>query len=135
GEVWVVGTGGYVGRRPPGPGSATSFCRPGAMADLEAVWGAASDDVWAVGDGGTVLHWDGTGWAQVAPTPTADATSATKANTDAPEPGALRGVHGDAAGAPATVWVVGDGGVARVFDGKRWQIADADARLTLSGVW
>ena len=29
------------------------------------VWGAASDDVWAVGSGGLALHFDGTTWATV----------------------------------------------------------------------
>src|SRR5207253_74408 len=30
---------------------------------LYAVWGAAPNDVWAVGEYGTVLHYDGTGWS------------------------------------------------------------------------
>jgi hypothetical protein len=29
------------------------------VADLQAVQGTAADDIWAVGQNGTVLHWDG----------------------------------------------------------------------------
>ena len=29
------------------------------------LWGAAPDDVWAVGDGGAISHWDGAAWTQV----------------------------------------------------------------------
>jgi len=35
---------------------------------LTAVWGASKNDVWAVGSGGTIVHWDGTAWTA---TPTA----------------------------------------------------------------
>jgi hypothetical protein len=34
---------------------------------LTAVWGSAKNDVWAVGSGGTIIHYDGTAWT---PTPT-----------------------------------------------------------------
>src|SRR3989442_2140802 len=30
---------------------------------LTSVWGSASTDVWAVGYGGTILHWDGSAWS------------------------------------------------------------------------
>jgi hypothetical protein len=32
---------------------------------LYAVWGSASNDVWAVGTNGLILHWDGTQWLTV----------------------------------------------------------------------
>ncbi|HPQ42436.1 MAG TPA: hypothetical protein PLV45_18835, partial [bacterium] len=28
-------------------------------------WGAASDDIWAIGDEGSMLHWDGKAWTEV----------------------------------------------------------------------
>ncbi|WP_146645043.1 hypothetical protein [Labilithrix luteola] len=31
---------------------------------LASVWGSAPNDVWAVGSGGTILHWDGTTWTR-----------------------------------------------------------------------
>lgn len=32
---------------------------------LYKVWGAAADDVWAVGAGGVAVHWDGSAWSLV----------------------------------------------------------------------
>jgi hypothetical protein len=29
------------------------------------LWGSAADDVWAVGDAGLALHWDGTTWTPI----------------------------------------------------------------------
>jgi hypothetical protein len=39
---------------------------------LTKVWGTSSSDVWAVGSGGTVIHWDGAAWkpVPVPPSPT-----------------------------------------------------------------
>jgi hypothetical protein len=34
---------------------------------LTSLWGTAANDIWAVGSGGTILHYDGTAWV---PTPT-----------------------------------------------------------------
>src|SRR5260221_13237206 len=31
-------------------------------ANLQAVWGSGPNDVWAVGAGGVILHWNGTAW-------------------------------------------------------------------------
>ncbi|HMA96459.1 MAG TPA: hypothetical protein VKP30_27425, partial [Polyangiaceae bacterium] len=30
---------------------------------LNAAWGSSADDVWAVGEVGTILHFDGTQWS------------------------------------------------------------------------
>jgi len=35
-------------------------------AQLDAIWGTSSSDVWAVGHDGVALHFDGGGWTQVA---------------------------------------------------------------------
>jgi hypothetical protein len=29
------------------------------------IWGAAPNDVWAVGDAGAISRWDGAGWTQI----------------------------------------------------------------------
>ena len=71
-EVWAVG--GYVHPRsgPPtvvrvhdGEGVAVTDLPAGlgAQTTLFKVWGAAADDVWVVGEAGTVLHWDGAAWS------------------------------------------------------------------------
>jgi photosystem II stability/assembly factor-like uncharacterized protein len=33
--------------------------------DLYGLWGTSGDNVYAVGDNGTILHWDGTSWSAV----------------------------------------------------------------------
>lgn len=33
---------------------------------LTAIWGSSKDDVWAVGSGGVIVHWDGTSWTSIA---------------------------------------------------------------------
>jgi len=53
------------------------------------VWGSAANDVWAVGNAGTVLHWDGTVWAPVTVSTTKD----------------LHGIWGSG---PNDIWAVGD---------------------------
>jgi hypothetical protein len=59
---------------------------------LHAVWAAAPDDAWAVGDSGTIAHWDGQVWT-IVPSQTSLA---------------LYGVWGSG---PLDVWAVGDQGV------------------------
>jgi hypothetical protein len=68
---------------------------------LRAVWGAAPDDLWAVGDDGVVLHGDGTTWT-VSPAPFA---------------GDLFDVWGTA---PDDVFVAGDASLGLHWDGTAW---------------
>src|SRR2546426_2942663 len=65
---------------------------------LTSVWGSASTDVWAVGYGGTILHWDGSAWAGV-PSGT---------------PNTLYGVWG---GGRTDGWAAGGAGQARAVGG------------------
>lgn len=79
--------------------------------DLKAVWGASATDVWAVGNSGTVLHFDGSKWNAVF-----------IGLSDQ-----LRGIHGCGKN---DVWVVGQKGagaftesgepVVAHFDGQTW---------------
>jgi hypothetical protein len=70
-DVWVVGGDGFD--RPPVlchyDGVAwTNVALPELSFDAKGlfkVFGVAPDDVWAVGDAGLLLHWDGTLWSQV----------------------------------------------------------------------
>ncbi|MFL5306708.1 MAG: hypothetical protein ACJ8F1_15940 [Polyangia bacterium] len=77
---------------------------------LNAVWAANANDVWAVGDGGTALHFDGASWRRV---PTG--TGAT-----------LVGVWG---GSPKSVWMLGEQGQLLHWEGER--ILRVDDPLTL----
>jgi hypothetical protein len=65
---------------------------------LNAVWGSGPNDVWAVGDAGTIVHYDGTSWRSVV------------WQTNA----SLLGVSGTS---ERDVWFVGEGGVVLHYDG------------------
>jgi hypothetical protein len=87
-------------------------------APLHGVWGAAADDVWAVGGQGVVVHFDGERWTY---TPTADDRRRT-----------LWAVWGRAAD---DVWAVGGQGVVLHWDGSAWSLQPANSVATLFGVW
>jgi hypothetical protein len=66
---------------------------------LHAVWGSAPTDVWAVGDSGTIIHFDGKTWRPVITNTTAR----------------LLGVSGTS---ERDVWFVGEDGTVLHFDGR-----------------
>ena len=72
---------------------------------LHAVWGAAPNDAWAVGESGTILHWDGSAWKP--------ALAAFPANKKKPH---LYGVWGSG---PDDMWIVGDGIALRSTGGAK----------------
>jgi len=89
--------------------SATSF--------LSGVWCIAPDDVYAVGENSTVLHYDGADWNSVA-LPTS--------------PGMLGGVWGAAAD---EVFIVGEGGAVLRGAGDQWEALDTGTDAWLRAVW
>jgi hypothetical protein len=68
---------------------------------LLGLWGRSASDVWAVGEGGTILHWSGSDWQD------------SPSGTTYP----LRGVWGTATN---DVWAVGDPDNTRHWDGRAW---------------
>ena len=104
------------------------------------IWGSGPSDVWAVGyyggDSastgafGTVAHFDGTTWspstlpADAGPIPTG-------ANT--------YGLHGVWGSGPNDVWIVGDSGTLRHYDGSGWtdfgESPDGNTAAPLVAVW
>ncbi|HRI53909.1 MAG TPA: WD40 repeat domain-containing protein, partial [Pseudomonadota bacterium] len=83
---------------------------------LRGVWGGAPGDVWAVGDSGTALHWNGAAWQETSP-----ATLAT-----------LRAVWGRDA---ATVYAVGSSGTIQRWNGAAWKSEDSGTGNTLVSIW
>ncbi|HEY8089184.1 MAG TPA: hypothetical protein VIF09_15100 [Polyangiaceae bacterium] len=75
--------------------------------EMTGVWGSSFSDVWAVGRGGTILHFDGTSWTRLPPI--------------TPEP--LYDVHGSG---PKDVWAVGRHVVLH-WDGTAWTSMNAPA--------
>ncbi len=96
--------------------------------DLWGVWGAASNDVWAVGGtaraaGGvpTLIHFDGSAWSSV----TVPALTPTSVH-------ALFKVWGSSA---TDVYVVGDSGAVVHYDGSTWEEVLVGAEDDLVAVW
>ncbi|MDF2696356.1 MAG: Type fimbrial biosis protein PilY1 [Labilithrix sp.] len=84
------------------PCSAVSWCLAPSPLDpahaLTAIWGSSKDDVWAVGAGGTILHYDGTTWVR---TPT----------------GKLETLYNVWGSGPGDVWAVAHTGLVLHSDG------------------
>ena len=85
----------------------------------ERVWGSSPNDVWAVGDAGTILHWDGTAWLD---------------SSVSGHPDGFLNVWGSG---PSDVWAVGfRNGTGPIFhwDGTNWQRVFTAPRV-LEGIW
>ena len=95
--VWLAGDGGTLRRLVRANMQTKTFeIVPSPVAtDLTGIFGFGADDVWAVGDDSTVIHWDGTSWTKLS-TPFDDLE-------DKPN---LLAVWGSS---PDDVWIVGDG--------------------------
>jgi hypothetical protein len=80
------------------------------------VWADSDDSVWAVGHGGTIVHWDGRVWSY-----------SSRGTLD---------IFVDVWGSgPEDIWVVGVSGVILHGDGKQWSPATSGTKEHLAGVW
>ena len=100
------------------PTTATSAGSNVAPATVAAVFSVSEDDVWAVGDQGTMAHYRGGAWSAVKPVSTS----------------LLEGVWGAASN---DVWVVGDAGTILHWNGSTWSpVADGlSTTVEHSAVW
>lgn len=90
--------------------------------NVNAIWGASSSDIWAVGDNGLLLHYDGMVWSA-----SGNVGDLTTAN--------LYGVFGTSS---TDVWAAGDSGTLLHFDGKAWAASPQSTIVstqTLRGLW
>ena len=83
--------------------------KSGVTRTINAIWGFSDTDIWAVGAGGAILHYNGGGWS-LQPSPTDQN---------------LYGIWGPA---PGELWAVGKAGTALHFDGIGW------SSVTIPGV-
>ena len=83
---------------------------------LESVWGSSATDVFAVGDIGTILHYDGDTWS-------GQASGSTNW---------LYGVWGSSA---TDVFAVGVDGTILHYDGDTWSVQASGTGVGLLGVW
>ncbi len=85
-----------------GSGSGTSM-------DMHDIWANAPNDIWAVGAQGTVQHFDGASWSDVAVPTTADVV-------------AVWGSPTDVLGEPIYVWALTGGDTAIRWDQTSWTV-------------
>lgn len=90
----------------------------GETANLNAVWGFASNRVVAVGDGGRILQWNGTDWQRIT----------------SPVTASLRGLHGVTGGIG---YAVGDAGtiLKTTNSGDGWSVMNSTTTVNLRAVW
>lgn len=84
--------------------------------DLRGVWVSPAADFWAVGDAGTILHFDGQIWSLSANLPEVS----------------LYGIWGSS---DFDIWTVGSGGAIYHYDGRSWMAIPSGVRTTLHGIW
>lgn len=133
-----------------------NFDTPAQAYTLRGVWGSSANNVFAVGDGGVVLRYDGAAWTRMATGTTAQlnrvwgssATNVYAATSTGrllryngtawslvagvQAPGALWSVWGSSA---SDVYAVGDGGIVFRYNGTSWQRVRLPTREVLYGVW
>ncbi|MBU4301334.1 MAG: hypothetical protein KKE56_01065, partial [Actinobacteria bacterium] len=120
--AWLVGEAGGVGWGAYTTNSGTAWylsSLPGGTGPLKAVDGVATNDLWAVGDNGTILHsTGGASWS-------AD-----------PQSGVITTQHlyGVSAAAANRVWAVGANGTVLLFDGTSWSVQESPTTVQLNGV-
>ncbi len=118
-DVMAVGTGGLAVRRRPGTRT-LDVLDTGTAATLRDVWMASSTEAFAVGDAGTILHWDGTAW------------TAMTAAGDPWDGVPLAAVWGSSA---TNVFAVGQGGLLLRYDGTAWTESYLDVFGEPTDVW
>lgn len=82
----------------------------------EAVWGAGANDVWVVGSGGKVSHWDGVAWNSAVP-------------VDGAEFYLVWGAASD------DVWVAGERGILIHFNGVSWSSHNIGTVSSPRAIW
>ncbi len=99
--------------------SLVDTARPQPDLTIADVWGSDAANVFAVGDGGVILHHDGN-------------TAGTWSEMTSPTTARLSGVWGNSA---SDVFAVGDGGVILHYDGDAWSEMTTPITSVLHGVW
>ncbi len=112
---------------PQGDGGIKKMQQPGCSIDewcwqfpqpqgsnLRSVWGSSTNDAWAVGDAGALIHYDGVQWKAVV----------------SPTTSTLWSISGSSA---SDVWAVGDGVTVLHYDGQNWSLVPVSGASAISG--
>jgi hypothetical protein len=118
-DVMAVGTAGTILRR---SGDNLGLVPSGTTETLRSIWVAPApdDEAFAVGDNGTILHWDGTTWTSM--TSPSDPWFGFR----------LNGVWG---WSPTNVFAVGESSMLLRYDGSAWTQVAVDALADFTDVW
>jgi hypothetical protein len=120
--------------------------------DLRGISGRSGDDIFAVGEAGTIMHYNGATWTPMLSGTTEDlyaVTTMTSSDVFAAGDGgvihydgvgwrqtlgetSLRGIWGTT---PSSVFAVGDEGTVVRYDGETWTEVDSGTTSNLRGVW
>lgn len=111
---WAVGTDGVIRHTTDG-GATWGWQNSGTTVTLRGVWGADPAHVWAVGDFGTIVFYDGNAWTAQ--------TSGTALS--------LQGLWGNDAN---NVWAVGAGGTILKWNGSMWSAQSSGTAEGLNAV-
>ena len=84
--------------------------------EFKGVWYNSSSDVYVVGAGGTILHYDGTEWTIM----------------DSGTTERLTGIWGSSS---SDIFAVGRNGTILHYDGSNWSQMDGGTRKELTGIW
>ena len=117
GSVIAVGTAGTILTR---SGDNLEAAVSPTTETLRSVWADASGDAFAVGDNGSIVHWDGTAWSEM--TSPSDPWFGFRLNA----------VWGSS---PTNVFAAGEGSLLLRYDGSSWTQVMVDALADLTDVW
>ena len=128
-DVWVVGAGGRILRYNGTTWTNQRYDGDSVFAHplndweslarniyLRGVWGSSTNDVFAVGDSGTVLHWNGSAWSRMSSGTTAE----------------LHRVWGVSS---SNVYATGVGGTLLHYDGSSWSTVSVPTTEPLERIW
>ena len=141
---------------PPDPDAYWVSMDTGTTRLLHGVWGSSSDNVFAVGDGGTIIHFDGSDWStqtsnttnnlkgvwgisgtevyavgasgKILKTVNVGTTWSSMSNTSS----GLNAIWGSSS---TDIFAVGDSGTIRHYDGATWSSMSSNTTVKLLGVW
>ena len=156
GDLFAVGVGGTILHRPSGTGAPFSLIPSGTRWNLRAIHGTRRDRLYAVGDAGIVLTFDGKAWRTLRP---ADPINADLSGVYSPAKGQvvavslsgeilhfsdgkwtehqptnqpLFGIWGDGKG---RLYAVGKGGLMLKHQDGKWDTTKSDSYEDLWGIW
>ncbi|MCK5618476.1 MAG: hypothetical protein KAJ17_03710, partial [Candidatus Krumholzibacteria bacterium] len=104
------------GEKPPPDKSGWQPMNSGATEHLRGIWGSSANDVFAVGDAGTILHYNGSEWTAMT-----SGTSVDLADVWGP-------AHDD-------VFVTGDAGTILHYDGDGWTRVPLEVTDPIGRMW